>query len=419
MIRSPYPLEHTLGMCCYLTDTPGTDGILKQTPEDFMVEELPLPFPEGGPYLICRLTKRDWELQHAVKEIAKRLGISHRRIGWAGTKDKRAVTRQLISLYNVEPSEIERVRVKEIDLEVVGRSSQPLSLGMLAGNRFAITIRDCRPGSLDEQVQAVAGTASAGLPNYVGVQRFGVVRPVTHLVGERILQRDYEGAVLVYVGSAYPGEPDPVRSAREEFSDSRDAGAALHRFPVHLSYERSMLHHLHTHPGDYAGALRILPPRLLSMFVSAFQSYLFNHALSVRLEKGIPLGAPAIGDHLLFENGRSDRVTEQNMRAAALQIDRGRCRIALFIPGSRPVGETETPIQALLDAHGITASDFKAASQFVNASFEGVLRPVALSTQISSEIADDTVRLAFTLLPGQYATTVCREFMKADPRNMV
>ena len=78
-----------------------------QQPEDFLVEEIP---PEkkqtSGPFLICRLTKRNWELQHAIKEIAKRLGISHRRIGFAGTKDRNAVTTQWISLYNVTPEQV-------------------------------------------------------------------------------------------------------------------------------------------------------------------------------------------------------------------------------------------------------------------------------------------------------------------------
>ena len=70
-----------------------------------------------GPYLICRLTKKNWELQHAVKEIAKRLGISHRRIGWAGTKDRNAITTQWISIYDVTPEQVSSVYLKDIILE--------------------------------------------------------------------------------------------------------------------------------------------------------------------------------------------------------------------------------------------------------------------------------------------------------------
>ena len=68
--------------------------------------------------------------------------------------------------------------------------------------------------------------------------------------------------------------------------DTRDPAVALRELPVQMSFERSMLSYLHARPGDYAGALQQSPPRLLSMFVSAFQSYLFNCALST--------GSPAV-----------------------------------------------------------------------------------------------------------------------------
>ena len=86
MKESVHPLEISLGMEYYATNTPGTGGRLKAHAEDFIVEEEPCEVGSDGPYLICRLTKREWELQRAVKEISKILGISHRRIGWTGTK---------------------------------------------------------------------------------------------------------------------------------------------------------------------------------------------------------------------------------------------------------------------------------------------------------------------------------------------
>ena len=113
-------------------------AVLRTTADDFRVDEIPAEVGNEGPYLICRLVKRDWELQHAVKELAKRLGISHRRIGWGGTKDRHAVTSQLISLYNVTPEQIGNVRLKDITLEVIGHSQHGLSLGSLKGNRFEI-----------------------------------------------------------------------------------------------------------------------------------------------------------------------------------------------------------------------------------------------------------------------------------------
>jgi len=316
MRPSTFPLERDLGIRWYASDDNGIGGRLRATAEDFIVEEIPAEKKQtSGPYLICRLTKKNWELQHAVKEIAKRLGISHRRIGWAGTKDRNAVTTQWISLYNVTPSQAAAVSLKDITLEPIGQSNEGLSLGDLLGNRFDIVIRDPDPGDLDGRVRSVSETVATGVPNYFGLQRFGAIRPVTHRVGEWILKGDYEQAVLTYIGMEFPGEPEGIRTIRSAFCATRDPAPALHALPVQMNYERAMLHHIVERPGDYTGALQVLPPKLLSMFVSAFQSYLFNLALSRRIDDGFALDDPQPGDRLLFANGRTDTVTAANSSA--------------------------------------------------------------------------------------------------------
>jgi tRNA pseudouridine13 synthase len=408
----------------YASDAEGIGGRLRTFPEDFLVEEIPLLKKGGtaGPYLICLLIKKNWELQHAVKEIAKRLGISHRRIGWAGTKDRNAVTKQWISIYNVTAEQVSALRLRDITLEPVRQSNEALSLGQLEGNRFDLVIRETRSPDLARHVQALTGTASAGLPNYFGIQRFGAIRPVTHRVGEWILRGDFEEAVATYVGQEFPGEVDPVRTIRLDFLATRDPEPALRNLPVFMAFERAMLHHLYTHPGDYYGALKELPPKLLSLFVSAFQSYLFNCALSQRFDDGYTLNEPIPGDRLLFANGRTDLVTAANLPAVSLHIQRGRCTIALFMPGKEKTAATtygERIMEALLASHGITAEDFERASAFVSSHFDGAWRPITLKTAIASSIEDADLRLKFTLPPGHYATTVCREFMKADPLQMI
>lgn len=423
MIPSPYPLEQDLGICYYASDTPGIGGRLKTEPEDFAVDEIPLPAGrDEGPYLICRLEKRNWELQRAVKQIAKKLGISHRRIAWAGTKDKNAVTTQEISIYRIPDDAAKDLRIRDITLTPLRHSQKSLSLGALAGNRFRIRIRDCSGEHLEDSVRAVSDIVAVSIPNYYGLQRFGVTRPITHLVGRKILKGDYEGAVLAYIGKDYPAEPDETRSARREFSECRDARQALSDLPVQMTYERAMLHHLVTSPDDYAGALRILPPKLLSIFISAWQSYLFNQVISMRLGDGIALTEPLEGDRLLFADGKEDIVSARNRHAAVRQVMRGRCRIAAFIPGAQPytpTGQMDEYMQHLLADCGLDAAAFKRGGDFVKTRFNGVLRPVSLSTEVIAEIEDGTLGLEFTLPPGHYATTVCREFMKADPRAMI
>ena len=221
MKQSPYPVEQILGMQYYVCDSEGIQGLLRQEAEDFMVHEISNPVESSeapsGKYLICRLEKRNWELQRAVKEIAKILAVSHRRISWAGTKDKHAVTTQLISLYDISEAEIENIHLKDITLTPVGRSKEQLSLGDLQGNRFEITIRSCSPDNLEEKTAQINACVKTGVPNYFGIQRFGVQRPVTHLVGRQILRGDYKEAARTYVGFPSEGESEAVAAARTDY----------------------------------------------------------------------------------------------------------------------------------------------------------------------------------------------------------
>jgi tRNA pseudouridine13 synthase len=297
-----------------------------------------------------------------------------------------------------------------------------LALGDLRGNRFDILIRDPDPADLASRVESISETVTAGVPNYFGLQRFGAIRPVTHRVGEWILRGDYEQAVMTYIGMEFPGEPDGIRGIRSEFRATRDPVPALRVLPVQMNYERAMLHHLAERPGDYAGALQVLPPKLLSMFVSAFQSYLFNLTLSRRLDDGYALDDPQPGDRLLFANGRTDTVTAANAGAVKIHLKRGRCTLALFMPGKEKSGAKTTGEQAaeaLLREYRISPDDFARASVFVRTKYEGAWRPALLRTEIRSTHEEGNLRLQFTLPPGHYATTVCREFMKADPERMI
>jgi tRNA pseudouridine13 synthase len=422
MRESPHPLERSLGMEYYASDTPGMGGRLRTSAEDFVVEEVPCAVGSEGPFLICRLTKRDWDQQRALRELARQLGISYRRIGFSGTKDKHAVTSQLISIRGVTPEEIGRVSRKDLELEVIGRSTAPLTLGSHAANRFTITIREADPAGLPEIVDEVTRVCREAVPNYFGIQRFGVIRPVTHVTGTLVLKGDYEGAVLCYIGEACPAEPPEVREARSRFLENRDPREALRAFPLPLSYERSMLHHLAQNPGDYRGALLVLPPKLLSLLVSAYQSFLFNRVLSRRMARGADLLHPLPGDRLLFSDGKEDRVTERNQESAGIQVRRGRCRIAIRMPGCREDGggfRDAEDMAALLSGDGIGREDFCRVSDLLRTGFEGASRPVSLSTAVNAAVGDRSVRLSFELSPGQYATTVCREYMKGDPLTMI
>lgn len=424
MKKSPYPIDHTLGLSWYISDPDGIGGRIRAEPDDFVVEEISSPpSPESsGPYLICRLTKKNWDQQRAIKEIAGRLGFSHQRIGFAGTKDKRAVTTQLISIYKGDPETIASLHIPDITIEPVGRSDHQISLGNLQGNRFRIALTGYDHQSPDFSPVHLLPGLENGIPNYVGYQRFGIQRPVTHLTGLDILRGDYEQAVRTFVSTPSDGEGEEAAEGRKYYLDTGDAKESLHRIPIRLSLERALLHHLVSKPGDFAGAFHTFPRTLRSMFVSAVQSWFFNRALSMRLEEGRGLLDPQPGDHIVFTDGRTDLVTPGTARMAAMQVKRDRCRIAIFMQGADKTpssGQDDANMDWLMQELGITNEMFKTASSYLETRFAGAPRSILLKTDIGIETSPDRMVFSFSLNPGQYATTVLRELMKADPIQML
>ncbi|MDR3102424.1 MAG: tRNA pseudouridine(13) synthase TruD [Methanocalculaceae archaeon] len=423
MKPSDHPLEQALGMQYYATGTDGIGGVLRSTPEDFKVVELPAKFTGTGPYLIAKLTKRSWEHQHAMREIARRLAISHRRIGWGGTKDRNAITTQYISLYGVAEEQLAALSIRDITLQPTDRHQFSLGLGSLEGNRFVIMLRNCNADSLTDRVAAITqDIRTSGIPNYYGIQRFGSLKPVTHRVGLHILRGEYQEAVKLYIGDAFPQESGEVKTMRRAFAETGNAKAALHDLPVQLSYERIMLDSLAKQPGDYGHALQAMPPKLLSLFISAYQSWLFNMALSARCTAGASLDNPAVGEHLLFTNGRIDTVTEKNIHTASQHIKRGSCTVVAWMPGATlPVtpGPMERDMICLMEKDDVTMQNFADASAFTGTCFDGAHRKIILRTEVVYSITETSVCLSFDLPPGHYATTVCREYMQGSPEQMV
>lgn len=122
----------------------GIGGVIKTKPSDFFVREITnREEGEEEKYLIAELTKETWDTHSVIIEISRRLGVSRNRIGFAGTKDKFAVTTQKISIWgtDIDEKELERVKITDVSLKIIGRSNKAVSLGDLYGNKFEIVIR--------------------------------------------------------------------------------------------------------------------------------------------------------------------------------------------------------------------------------------------------------------------------------------
>src|SRR2546426_12000736 len=136
-------MERDVGIEGYLTSTPGVGGTTKASADDFIVEEVSSPPPKSadGPFTIATIRVRNWETNRLVREFARTLHISRRRIGFGGTKDKRALTTQLFSFENVPVETLSALRMKDVEVLDAYPSDRPLEIGELIGNRFRLLVR--------------------------------------------------------------------------------------------------------------------------------------------------------------------------------------------------------------------------------------------------------------------------------------
>lgn len=159
----------------WLTRTPGIGGNLKQSPEDFVVEEIPAYEPSGeGEWLFLHIEKRDLSTPNLITHISRSLGITSREIGTAGRKDSFAVTRQFVSVparafESSDQIETDRIRVLEHR-----RHGNKLRTGHLVGNQFQILLRNIRPDAPSRIEEIISELKRLGFPNWFGEQRFGV-----------------------------------------------------------------------------------------------------------------------------------------------------------------------------------------------------------------------------------------------------
>ncbi len=451
MLQVP-PLEKELGIETYATKSPGVGGRIRQLLDDFLVEELLVDGslaevspqveawePDGeGRYLICVLVKRRWDTFLAIKEVARRLRISQKRIRFAGIKDTKALTAQHISLQNVSPNRVLDLQIKDIKLYPMRFSRDRMYSQLIKGNRFHITVRGINhtTSAVNEQVKSIQAEIEnvGGVPNFFGHQRFGTVRPNTHKIGKHLTLGDVEKAALIFLAEPSLHEHPKAREARQQLQDTMDFGEALERFPRFLRYERFMLRHLTKHPNDYVGAFRELPRRLRKLFVQGYQSYLFNRFVSERTTRGIPLDKPQIGDYtiMLDEHGLPtkdiDQATETNIQKIERLVKDGYMYVAAPLVGTKQPpskgvqGEIE---QKILEAEKVTPEKFQ-ISFMPEATAEGRVRAILnpVWNLIQEETAEDKenrgkqiMKLGFDLNRGSYATVILREFMK--PQDLI
>ncbi len=274
---------------------------IKQRPEDFVVEEIPVK-GRNGKYTVFWIQKKNIDMNHAIKILSKKLGVSVKYFGFAGTKDKRAVTMQRISVYDPKDEiykKISGLSLKNIKIKNVSKGDK-IRLGDLKGNKFNIILRNIKLSKkeINKRLENLFGELAKGIPNYFGVQRFGEIRPISHIVGRHIIKDEYECAVKTYLCRVFEAEPEEAKKARSFLLKNWNKTGfkrALELFPERFAYERSLLRYL-IKKNDFKGAMSVFPKKLMRMFVYAYQSYIWNQVADYCIKNNIKVRSiPLIG----------------------------------------------------------------------------------------------------------------------------
>ncbi|OQY30889.1 MAG: tRNA pseudouridine(13) synthase TruD [Anaerolineaceae bacterium 4572_5.2] len=300
-------------------DVPGIGGQIKTVPGDFYVEEIPLYEPGGeGQHLYVTIEKKGIATLTAVNRIASVLKINPRKIGYAGQKDAQAVTRQTISIDGALPEQLRQLNAPGIKIIAAKQHRNKLKLGHLTGNKFVIRVRGVQREAQAQAEVILTRLSQQGVPNYFGEQRFGL-RQNSHLLGQALVKGQLDEFFDQFLGHPHPAENPGAQQARAAF-DAGNRSEALNLWPSMLRQERTALAKL-VKTNDAAAALRAVDNRLKRLFVSAFQSELFNQLLTERLDS---LSQLETGDvAYIHQKGASfvieDAAAEQS-RADAFEI---------------------------------------------------------------------------------------------------
>lgn len=181
---------------------PPLRGRLRSTPEDFFVEEILGYEADGaGEHAFLLVEKRGTNTEWAARELAKFAGIQPMNVGYAGMKDRHAVTRQVFTLHLPGKADPDWSAFPGDEVKIISsaRHSRKIKRGALRGNRFVIVLREVE-GDREAAEARLAAMAARGVPNYFGEQRFGLggnnVQQAKAMFGGRRVDRDKRSILL-------------------------------------------------------------------------------------------------------------------------------------------------------------------------------------------------------------------------------
>lgn len=385
---------------------------IKVTAEDFRVEEqvdLPLD-PHGGYTLYC-VEKRGVTTPEVETMLARRLRRPPSAVRFPALKDRSAVAVQYVAVQGRGPAWAEG---PGFVARRMGRASRPLHPTDLRGNRFTVVVRDLAADEAAGLGARLAMLAREGLPNYFDQQRFGSRTSTGDLPGRRILLRDAAGALHAHLAEPLEGDPPEVLAFKRTAAEHWGEWEVLFNAAPRPSNFRSVLTYLRDHPDDFRRALDLVTPRLLSLYVEAYQSLLWNRIVARYLL------------HRLGEPSATVEVAGERLPLFPSLAERLGEGVTIPLPSHRAVyeGDLADVVTEVLEEEGVALADLK-PRLLRRAYLPKGSRPLLLQPQQAGATSPEPderfpgrqrITVTFTLPPGSYATLVLRAMEREETR---
>ena len=381
---------------------------LKQRPDDFRVEELTdaVPGPDGA-FAFYRLDKTGWTTPDALSAVRRRWQIDSRRLSYGGLKDRHAVTSQHLTIFKGPERNLAHER---ITVTYLGRRAEPFTAADIRANRFTVVLRSMSDAAVPSAEIALREVADAGVPNYFDDQRFGSVGESNEFVAKEMVFGRFERALWLALAAPYEFDHADMKREKAVLVELWGRWAEC-QAKLPKGHARSLVSYLAAHPTDFKGAVARLRPELQGLYLSAYQSYLWNKMLAAWLTNTI---GPANLTDVELKLGRVPapvRVPDEHRPAWE--------SLTLPLPSARVKPDTGAPwapiVEDVLKAEGLTLPELKVKGMqkpfFSKGDRAASVRPESLTHTIEPDELNKgrrKVTLRFDLPRGSYATMLVK-----------
>ena len=385
-------IDSEIGISVYTTKFLGCGGAIKKQNDDFAVSEVITEKAHSRicsdfGYAVYKLKKNGIDTRHALDKIFKKYGI---RLKALGLKDASAVTEQFVFTTNKTKRDFE-INEPRYSLKKIGYTDKPLSKKEMIGNHFQVRI-DNASNTIDKFEEHDM------ILNFYGYQRFGSSRPITHLIGKSLLQKDYANVIQILLSSTSEYDKPENTELRKMMSDKSKYHEAFKIIPNGMDLEKIALKEMIEHDNPVR-AIRALPLQIRRFFVHAYQSFIFNKTLSASFENGEEVFSPQEDDVCYDKNGNLGKFENDPHQ-----------RLSIPFVGYSYYKKTRFHyyIEKILQDEEITSKDFF-SKEMQEISNEGGFRNSSIKCD-NYKVKDNVV--SFLLSRGSFATIVLRELMK-------